>query len=72
MQKATFYPALRSCWCAPARPLAAGIAGAWPGTASVADNQVTLTYNFKQDGGKPTGTVIGQRATRGARPYSQD
>ena len=39
--------------------LAADITGVWSGTASMGDNQFTLTYNFKQDGGKLTGTVTG-------------
>jgi hypothetical protein len=39
--------------------LAADITGVWSGTASMGDNQFTLTYNFKQDGAKLTGTVVG-------------
>jgi len=37
--------------------LAADITGDWSGTMAMGDNQVTLTYNFKQDGNKLTGTV---------------
>jgi hypothetical protein len=39
--------------------LAADITGTWSGTTSMGDNQFTLIYNFKQDGGKLTGTVVG-------------
>ena len=39
--------------------LAADITGVWSGTMSMGDNQITLTYNFKQDGNKLTGTVVG-------------
>ena len=39
--------------------LAADITGTWSGTLSMGDNQFTLTYNFKQDGDKLTGTVVG-------------
>jgi hypothetical protein len=42
-----------------AAAMAADITGAWSGTASMGDNQITLTYNFKQDGDKLTGTVVG-------------
>lgn len=38
---------------------AADITGTWSGTLSMGDNQVPLTYNFKQDGDKLTGTVVG-------------
>jgi hypothetical protein len=36
----------------------ADITGAWSGNLTMGDNQLTLTYNFKQDGAKLTGTVI--------------
>ena len=39
--------------------LAADISGTWAGTMAMGDNQMTLTYNFKQDGEKLTGTVQG-------------
>ena len=38
---------------------AADITGAWSGTMVFGDNQVPLTYTFKQDGAKLTGTVTG-------------
>lgn len=38
---------------------AADITGTWSGTLSMGDNQFPLTYNFKQDGDKLTGTVVG-------------
>lgn len=38
--------------------LAADITGAWSGNLTMGDNQFTLTYNFKQDGAKLTGTVM--------------
>jgi hypothetical protein len=37
--------------------LAADISGTWSGTLSMGDDQITLTYNFKQDGDKVTGYV---------------
>jgi len=39
--------------------LAADITGTWTGSMSMGDNQFTLTYAFKQDGGTLTGTVTG-------------
>jgi hypothetical protein len=38
---------------------AADISGTWSGTAQMGDNPFTLTYAFKQDGEKLTGTVTG-------------
>jgi len=37
--------------------LAADISGTWTGMMSFGDNQIPLTYVFKQDGAKLTGTV---------------
>jgi hypothetical protein len=39
--------------------LAADISGNWSGTLQMGDNPFTLTYAFKQDGEKLTGTVTG-------------
>jgi hypothetical protein len=39
--------------------LAADISGNWSGTMQMGDNPFTLTYAFKQDGEKLTGTVTG-------------
>lgn len=39
--------------------LAADITGNWTGTLQMGDNPFTLTYAFKQDGEKLTGTVTG-------------
>jgi hypothetical protein len=39
--------------------LAADISGNWSGTIQMGDNPFTLTYAFKQDGEKLTGTVTG-------------
>ena len=39
--------------------VASDITGNWTGSMSMGDNQFTLTYNFKQDGEKLTGTVTG-------------
>ena len=39
--------------------LAADITGNWTGSMSMGDNQISLTYVFKQDGEKLTGTVTG-------------
>jgi opacity protein-like surface antigen len=38
--------------------LAADITGSWSGTMSMGDNQFSLTYNFKQEGGTLTGSVV--------------
>jgi len=38
---------------------AADVSGSWSGMMAFGDNQVPLTYNFKQDGAKLTGTVRG-------------
>lgn len=38
---------------------AADITGNWTGTINMGDNSFALTYNFKQDGEKLTGTVTG-------------
>ena len=40
-----------------AAALAADISGNWSGTVQMGDNPFTLTYAFKQDGEKLTGTV---------------
>jgi len=39
--------------------LAGDISGTWTGSMSAGDNQIPLTYKFKQDGAKLTGTVTG-------------
>ena len=39
--------------------LAADVSGNWSGTLQMGDNPFTLTYAFKQDGEKLTGTVTG-------------
>lgn len=39
--------------------LAADISGNWTGTLQAGDNPVPLTFEFKQDGEKLTGTVTG-------------
>ena len=38
---------------------AGDISGTWTGSMSAGDNQIPLTYKFKQDGAKLTGTVTG-------------
>lgn len=38
--------------------LAADITGNWSGTMSMGDNQFTLTYTFKQEGDKLSGSVV--------------
>jgi opacity protein-like surface antigen len=38
--------------------LAADITGSWSGTMSMGDNQFSLTYSFKQEGGTLTGSVV--------------
>ena len=42
-----------------AAAFAADISGNWTGTSQMGDNPFTLTYVFKQDGEKLTGTVTG-------------
>jgi hypothetical protein len=39
--------------------VAGDISGTWTGMMVFGDNQVPLTYSFKQDGAKLTGTVTG-------------
>jgi hypothetical protein len=39
--------------------LAGDISGTWTGTMATGNNQIPLTYKFKQDGAKLTGTVTG-------------
>ena len=39
--------------------MAADITGTWTGSMSMGDNQFNLSYSFKQDGEKLTGTVTG-------------
>ena len=41
-----------------AAALAADISGSWTGSMSMGDNQFMLTYTFKQDGEKLTGTIL--------------
>jgi len=36
---------------------ATDVTGTWSGTVSMGDDQITLTYNFKQEGDKVTGFV---------------
>ena len=49
--------ALCAIFCCAA--LAADISGNWSGTMQMGDQPFTLTYAFKQDGEKLTGTVTG-------------
>jgi hypothetical protein len=39
--------------------IAADVSGKWTGSLAMGDNQITLSYDFKQDGEKLTGTVTG-------------
>lgn len=39
--------------------LAADVTGNWTGSMTMGDNQFTLSYTFKQDGEKLTGSVLG-------------
>jgi hypothetical protein len=39
--------------------LAGDVTGTWSGSMTMGDNQFTLTYKFKQDGEKLTGSVTG-------------
>src|SRR5438105_9650960 len=39
--------------------IAADVSGKWTGSMTMGDNQFTLSYDFKQDGEKLTGTVTG-------------
>jgi len=39
--------------------MAADVTGKWTGSMAMGDNQFTLSYDFKQDGEKLTGTVTG-------------
>ena len=48
--------------------LAADISGNWSGTLQMGDNPIPLTFAFKQDGEKLTGTVT---STQGPLPLSE-
>jgi hypothetical protein len=41
-----------------AAAMADDITGTWSGTMSMGDNKFSLTYNFKQEGGTLTGSVV--------------
>ena len=43
--------------------LAADITGTWTGSLSMGDNKIDLSYSFKQDGEKLTGTVTGPQGS---------
>ena len=59
MQKSRILSGAAILWILTGAALAADVTGAWSGTMSMGDNQFTLTYTFKQDGDKLSGTVVG-------------
>ena len=58
MTRRPFYIAL-VCAVFAGTLLAGDISGTWTGNMVFGDNQIPLTYIFKQDGGKLTGSVTG-------------
>jgi hypothetical protein len=58
MTRRTLFATLLCALCATLL-LAADFSGTWSGTAVFGDNQFPLTYVFKQDGEKLTGSVTG-------------
>ena len=58
MARRLFYIAL-ACVVFAGGLLAGDISGTWTGSMAFGDNQIPLTYSFKQDGAKLTGSVTG-------------
>jgi hypothetical protein len=57
MTRRIVLPAVLICIVLGGVAMAADISGNWSGTMQMGDNPVSLTYAFKQDGGKVTGSV---------------
>jgi hypothetical protein len=57
MTRRTLFATAVLCAIFAGAALAADISGNWSGTMQMGDNPFTLTYAFKQDGEKLTGTV---------------
>lgn len=59
MTRRILFAAAILCVIFAAVALAADISGTWSGSMQTGDNPYPLTFSFKQDGAKLTGTVIG-------------
>jgi len=58
MKKKTFTTTILLCCFVVCFAIVAGLAGKWTGTLKTPDgNEIPLTYNFKVDSGKVTGTA---------------
>jgi hypothetical protein len=57
MTRRILFPTVLLCIIFAGVALAADISGNWSGTMQMGDNPISLTYAFKQDGEKVTGTV---------------
>jgi hypothetical protein len=58
MTRRLLYTAL-ACLAFTCLLFAADVSGTWTGTMAVGDNQIPLTYTFKQAGAKLSGSVTG-------------
>jgi hypothetical protein len=59
MQRRTLLTCAILLACTGIAAWAADVTGVWTGTISGSDGDFALTYTFKQDGGKLTGTISG-------------
>jgi hypothetical protein len=57
MTRRILFPTVLLCIIFAGVAVAADISGNWSGTMQMGDNPISLTYAFKQDGEKVTGTV---------------
>ena len=57
MTRRILFPTVLLCVVFGGVAVAADISGNWSGTMQMGDNPISLTYAFKQDGEKVTGTV---------------
>jgi hypothetical protein len=57
MTRRILFPTVLICIVFAGVAMAADISGNWSGTMQMGDNPISLTYAFKQDGEKVTGTV---------------
>jgi hypothetical protein len=57
MTRRILFPTVLLCVIFAGVAVAADISGNWSGTMQMGDNPISITYAFKQDGEKVTGTV---------------
>jgi hypothetical protein len=57
MTRRILFPTVLLCIIFAGMAVAADISGNWSGTMQMGDNPISLSYAFKQDGEKVTGTV---------------